>query len=87
MTTSLMRGKVTHLDSVGLFADGCAVKIIGTNTFDICRTVVDEMITVSTDEICAAIKNGFEDTRIILEPAGAMAIAGMKKYIAMHKIP
>lgn len=81
MTTSLSKGQVYTLPQVGLFADGAAVKTIGTETFKICEKIVDEMITVSTDEICAAIKHGFSDTRSVMEPAGALGIAGMMKYI------
>lgn len=80
MTESLRAGKVTTLPQVGLFADGAAVKTVGTETFEVCRQLVDGMITVKTDEICAAIKLGFNDTRCVLEPAGALAIAGMVKY-------
>ena len=81
MTTSLNEGKVYTLSQVGLFADGAAVKTIGSETFKVCQQIVDEMITVSTDEICAAIKHGFNDTRCVMEPAGALGIAGMMKYI------
>ncbi|MDA9707382.1 threonine ammonia-lyase, biosynthetic [Prochlorococcus sp. AH-736-K21] len=81
MTKSLEKSKIVELSSVGQFADGVAVKKIGKNTFDIGRKYIDKMITVNTDEICAAIKDVFEDTRSILEPAGALSIAGMKKDI------
>ncbi|MBO8233820.1 threonine ammonia-lyase, biosynthetic [Prochlorococcus marinus XMU1419] len=81
MTKSLEEEKIVELHSVGQFADGVAVKKIGKNTFDICRKYIDQMIRVNTDEICAAIKDVFEDTRSILEPAGALSIAGMKKDI------
>jgi threonine dehydratase len=81
MTTALKEGKRVLLDQIGTFADGAAVKIAGENTFAIAKDVVDEMITVSTDETCAAIKDVFEDTRTLLEPAGALGVAGMKKYI------
>lgn len=80
MTVSLRNGKVTPLDEVGAFADGAAVRVVGQETFRVCRELVDEMITVSTDEICAAIKTGFNDTRSVLEPAGALGIAGVQKY-------
>lgn len=70
------------LPEVGLFADGVAVKQIGEETFELCRRYVDEVVTVSVDEICAAIKDVFSDTRSIAEPAGALAVAGMKKYAA-----
>jgi len=77
---------VVELTQVGLFADGAAVRIVGSETFRLCSQYVDDMITVTTDEICEAIKDGFGDTRIILEPAGALGIAGMKKYIKERKI-
>jgi len=81
MSKSLEESKIVELSSVGQFADGVAVKKIGRNTFDIGRKYIDKMIRVNTDEICAAIKDVFEDTRSILEPAGALSIAGMKKDI------
>ncbi len=74
------------LSQVGIFADGVAVAQIGKNTFDICRNYVDEVVTVNTDEICAAIKDIFDDTRSITEPAGALALAGLKKYSAQNAI-
>lgn len=80
MTKSLAAGEILELPYVGNFADGTAVRKVGDETFRICQMVVDEMITVSTDEICAAIKDSFLDTRVVLEPAGALAVAGMKKY-------
>jgi threonine dehydratase len=84
MTESLRAGKVITLPRVGLFADGAAVKTVGKNTFEVCNELVDEMMTVHTDEICAAIKCGFNDTRVVMEPAGALAMAGLVKYSAMH---
>lgn len=69
------------LKQVGLFADGVAVKQIGKEPFHICHQYVDEVVTVNTDEICAAIKDIFDDTRSIAEPAGALSIAGLKKYV------
>lgn len=72
-----------QLAQVGLFADGVAVSQIGEHTFEICRYYVDEVITVSNDEICAAMKDIYDDTRSITEPAGALALAGIKKYV--HK--
>ena len=81
MTKSLKQSEIIELSSVGLFADGVAVKKVGNKTFDIGKKNIDKMITVNTDEICAAIKDVFEDTRSILEPAGALSIAGMKKDI------
>jgi len=80
MTESLKIGKRVVLDQVGLFADGAAVKQVGEYTFALCQQFVDEMIVVDNDEICAAIKDVFEDTRSILEPAGALAVAGLKAY-------
>ena len=80
MTRSLARGEPVELEQVGLFADGTAVKRVGDETFRLCRRHVDDMIVVSNDEICAAIKDVFEDTRAILEPAGAQALAGLKAY-------
>ena len=78
MTRSLAAGERVRLDRVGLFADGVAVREVGVETFRLCRQVVDRMVTVDTDAICAAIKDVFEDTRSILEPAGALAVAGLK---------
>tara|TARA_Y100001968_G_C19429138_1_gene756026 strand:+ start:525 stop:2066 length:1542 start_codon:yes stop_codon:yes gene_type:complete len=86
MTQSLRAGEIVELNDLGLFADGVAVKKVGQNTFDLAKKYVDSMITVSTDEICAAIKDVFEDTRSILEPAGALAIAGLKSDIAKRNI-
>lgn len=86
MTESLKRGKVTTLDNVGLFADGAAVKTIGEETFRICNKLVDEMITVNTDEICRAIKSTYNDARVVLEPAGALAVAGVKKYVKENNL-
>jgi len=80
MTESLKVGERIVLEHVGLFADGAAVKQVGMHTFELCQQYVDEMIVVSNDEICAAIKDVFEDTRSILEPAGALATAGIKAY-------
>ena len=82
MSRSLNENKIIELDNVGLFADGVAVKKVGKLTFEITKKYVDKIITVTNDEICAAIKDVFEDTRSILEPAGALSIAGMKKDIA-----
>ena len=74
------------LDNVGIFADGVAVKQVGRETFRIAKLCVDDVICVTTDEICAAIKDIFDDTRSIMEPAGALAVAGMKKYVAKKQI-
>jgi threonine dehydratase len=81
MTRSLACGERVRLEQVGLFADGVAVRQVGELTFELARQYVDAMVTVDTDEICAAIKDVFEDTRSILEPAGALAVAGMKKDV------
>src|SRR5690606_23387405 len=81
MTASLARGRRVTLSHVGQFADGVAVRTVGKEPFRICRKCVDEMVVVSTDEICAAIKDIFEDTRSIMEAAGALAVAGLKKYV------
>ena len=80
MTRSLHSDERVMLDQVGLFADGAAVKQVGEETLRLCRQYVDEMILVDNDAICAAIKDVFEDTRSILEPAGALAVAGLKEY-------
>ncbi len=74
------------LSQVGIFADGVAVKQIGRETWKVARQLVDEAITVSTDEICAAIKDVFDDTRSIMEPAGALGVAGIKKYVAQKQV-
>ncbi|KAE9366673.1 threonine dehydratase-like protein [Stipitochalara longipes BDJ] len=84
MVQSLAKGQRVVLKDVGLFADGAAVKTVGEETFRLCQEVVDEVIQVTTDETCAAIKDVFEDTRSIVEPAGALAVAGLKKYVASH---
>ncbi|KAK4532585.1 hypothetical protein CCYA_CCYA13G3442 [Cyanidiococcus yangmingshanensis] len=81
MYQSLQAGHRVRLAQVGVFADGVAVKEVGTETYRLCRDLVDEIIRVENDEICAAIKDMFEDTRSILEPAGALAIAGLKRYV------
>ncbi|KAF7189766.1 Threonine dehydratase, mitochondrial [Pseudocercospora fuligena] len=81
LVQSLKLGERVTLPSVGLFADGAAVKTVGEETFRLCQEVVDEVIQVDTDAICAAIKDVYEDTRSILEPAGALALAGLKKYV------
>lgn len=81
MVQSLKAGKRVFLKDVGLFADGAAVKTVGEETFRICQEVVDDVVMVTTDEICAAIKDTFEDTRSILEPAGALSLAGLKKWV------
>jgi threonine dehydratase len=85
MKKSLEAGRRVELKEVGLFSDGTAVKLVGKETFRLCQHVVDEIITVDTDAICAAINDVFTDTRSILEPAGALALAGLKKYVEREK--
>src|SRR6202034_3731140 len=82
MYESLKAGKRVSLDRVGVFADGVAVRRVGEETFGLCRGHVDEILLLDTDEICAAIQDVFEDTRSIVEPAGALAVAGLKQYVA-----
>lgn len=82
MYEALRQGHRVILDQVGIFADGAAVRQVGEETFRLAREYVDEVMLVSADEICAAIKDIFDDTRVLAEPAGALAVAGMKKYIA-----
>lgn len=84
--TALAKGKRVTLKQVGIFADGVAVKRIGKETFRLAKEVVDEVVLVSTDEICAAIKDVFDDTRTVAEPAGALSVAGLKKYVAREDI-
>ncbi len=86
MARSLKAGRRVVLDSVGLFADGVAVKQVGKETFRLCRAHVDEMVLVDTDEMCAAIKDVFEATRVVLEPAGALAIAGAKAWVGKRGV-
>jgi threonine dehydratase len=86
LEAALARGRRVVLPEVGIFADGVAVAQIGKETFRVIRKTVDEVVTVSTDEMCAAIKDIFEDTRSIAEPAGALALAGLKKYIDSHAL-
>ncbi|MBK8181905.1 MAG: threonine ammonia-lyase, biosynthetic [Candidatus Competibacteraceae bacterium] len=81
MYQALKHDRRIVLDQVGLFADGVAVKQVGEETFRLARELVDEIIVVSTDEICAATKDIFDDTRAIAEPAGALGTAGLKKYV------
>jgi threonine dehydratase len=83
---ALQRNKRVLLDQVGIFADGVAVRQIGKEPFRVARQCVDEVILVSTDEICAAIKDIFDDTRSIAEPAGALGIAGLKRYVEREGI-
>ncbi|MFZ5491632.1 MAG: threonine ammonia-lyase, biosynthetic [Pseudomonadota bacterium] len=85
MDRSLRRGRRVSLRSVGLFADGTAVRQVGREPFRLARQYVDEMLLVDHDEICAAIKDTFEDTRAIVEPAGALALAGLKRYVTRER--
>jgi threonine dehydratase len=86
MARSLESGRRVQLHDVGLFSDGTAVRMVGEETFKLCRQYVDAMIRVDTDALCAAIKDVFQDTRSILEPAGALAIAGAKAYVERERI-
>ena len=86
LQAAMAAGERVVLPQVGLFADGVAVAQIGQHTFDICRLHVDEVVTVSTDEICAAIKDIYDDTRSITEPAGALGVAGIKKYVELKGV-
>ncbi|KAJ5764514.1 hypothetical protein N7533_003195 [Penicillium manginii] len=87
MAQSLDDGKRVFLKEVGLFVDGAAVKSVGEENYRVCRDVIDEVIQVSTDEVCAAIKDVFMDTRSVVEPAGALSLAGLKKYVAKYPSP
>mgnify|MGYP000010132888 CR=1 FL=1 len=87
MAQSLARGERVRLEHVGLFADGVAVKQVGLHTFALCRRWLDGIVLVTVDEICAAIRDVFEDTRSVLEPAGALAIAGLKRAEREGRLP
>ncbi|HEV8502684.1 MAG TPA: threonine ammonia-lyase, biosynthetic [Casimicrobiaceae bacterium] len=86
MARSVAAGRRITLPHVGLFADGVAVRRVGKETFRIVRQSVDDIVRVDTDAICAALKDVFEDTRAVLEPAGALAIAGAKAWVAQHRV-
>jgi threonine dehydratase len=86
MARSLAAGRRVQLADVGLFSDGTAVRLVGEETFRLAQQVVDEVVKVDTDELCAAIKDVFQDTRSILEPAGALAVAGAKKYLERERL-
>lgn len=86
MTRSLAAGRIVPLSQVGVFADGVAVRKVGTATFSLAQQVVDEMVVVDNDEICAAIKDIFDDTRSIAEPAGALAVAGCKRWVSENRV-
>ncbi|KAJ3063024.1 hypothetical protein HDU98_001111, partial [Podochytrium sp. JEL0797] len=84
MFQSLHKGQPTEIPTAGLFADGTSVRLCGTENFRLCRSFVDDFVLVSTDEICAAIKDTFDDTRSIIEPSGALAVAGVKKFCSQN---
>jgi threonine dehydratase len=86
MARSIAAGRRIKLEHVGLFADGVAVRQVGKETFRICRELVDDIVLVDTDAICAALKDVFEDTRTILEPAGALSVAGVKLWSQRHRV-
>ncbi len=86
MYESLRSGKRVSLERVGLFADGVAVRRVGEETFRLAQQYVDEIVLVTTDQMCAAIQDIFEDTRSIVEPSGALAVAGIKKYVARENL-
>ena len=86
MLQSVRAGKRVTLSDVGLFSDGTAVKLVGEETFRLTQMLVDDFVVVDTDEVCAAIKDVFQDTRSILEPAGALGVAAVKQYVANHQL-
>ncbi len=86
MARSIRAGRRIELHDVGLFSDGTAVKKVGEETFRLCRALLDDIVVVDTDAICAAIKDVFQDTRSILEPAGALSIAGLKAWVEREKL-
>ena len=86
LQAAMQKNRRVSLPEVGIFADGVAVKQIGKETYRILKQTVDEVLTVSTDEICAAIKDIFDDTRVISEPAGALALAGLKNYVQQYAL-
>ncbi len=86
MLRSVRAGKRVQLDDVGLFSDGTAVKLVGKETFRLTRALVDDFVVVDTDEVCAAIKDVFQETRSVLEPAGALGVAAIKQYVQSRKV-
>lgn len=86
MHAAFAAGHPVELPHIGIFADGAAVRLVGEETYRVCRPLVDEIVLVTNDEICAAVKDIFEDTRAIPEPAGALAVAGMKQFVAAHNV-
>ena len=85
MKQSLDKGKRVQLHDVGLFSDGTAVKLVGEETFRVAKALVDDIVVVDTDEVCAALKDIFADTRSVMEPAGALGVAAVKQYVQTHK--
>ncbi|MCT8593347.1 threonine ammonia-lyase, biosynthetic [Glaesserella parasuis] len=83
---ALQAGQPVDLERVGLFADGVAVKRVGDETFRLCQKYVDDVVLVDNDEICAALKDVFENVRAVAEPSGALSLAGLKKYVAQHNL-
>ncbi|TIH60777.1 pyridoxal-phosphate dependent enzyme, partial [Klebsiella pneumoniae] len=86
LTAAMKAGEPVTLDRVSLYAEGVAVARIGDETFRVCRDNLDEVITVNSDEISAAVKDIFDDTRAVAEPSGAVALAGLKKYVTTHGV-
>lgn len=86
MSAALAAGEPVTIDHVGIFADGVAVRRVGDETFRLCREFVDEIVTVDTDHICAAVQDIYEDTRSVVEPAGALAVAGAKQFVARNEV-
>jgi threonine dehydratase len=86
MLRSVRRGRRVTLPDVGLFSDGTAVKLVGQETFRVARALVDDFVVVDTDAVCAAIKDVFQDTRSVLEPAGALGVAAIKQYVQQHRL-
>ena len=86
LQASIQAGKPVTLDHVGIFADGVAVRRVGDETFRLCNELVDDIVVVDTDQICAGIRDVFEDTRSIVEPAGALAVAGARKFLAENDL-
>lgn len=84
MFKALHNGKPVELVETGLFSDGTSVRLVGKEPFRLCQKYVDDFVLVTNDEICAAIKDAFDDTRSILEPAGALGLAGLKKYLGTN---
>jgi threonine dehydratase len=84
MKQSLDKGRRVQLHDVGLFSDGTAVKLVGEETFKVTKALVDDMVVVDTDEVCAALKDIFQDTRSVMEPAGALGVAAVKQYVQTH---